>query len=678
VGNLKTRTDARNITTTYGYDALNRILQKSYSDGTPTANYQYDAAGAGYSWGHLTQVANGNSTTNYVSIDPLGRVTASNQQTAGQTYGFSYYYNRAGSLYFEYYPDGRGISTAYDGANRPYVVTSSAGAVYVRTASYWPHGAVEKVDYGNNVWRTYGFNSRLQVNGLWDAINDNPSYFLFLENPITYGTTNNNGNIQSLVLYASAPGQPGVLTSYTENFTYDALNRLSSASDSGGWSRSFAYDPFGNGWASAQNGIFNPVVPEWNLYNTKNQIGSSPYDAAGNMLALPFGMTYAYDAENRLKSETNTNGLSATYLYDGDGRRVQKALSNGQTTTYVYDAAGELSAEYLPASTWSKDYIFFGGQVLAIENAASSPCQTCYLSRDHLGSVRMVTDASANVISRHDYLPFGDEIPGGVAARNSQFGASDNATQRFTGKERDSETGLDYFGARYYAMGVERFMSPDWSERAEPIPYADVSNPQSLNLYAYVANNPLSRADLDGHNWWDKLKNLFGWAGCWCEGEKAESAALRNLWAEQRRQRQELAQWRIASKNPAYHLVMAMAMGPLGPEGEQLEEAAAETTAAEEAAEGEAGQMATAEARGYAELAENADASLKRLSKSEIDMLREAGEDAEQIKKDIVGTHGSRYDLFKDTKSGEIVVKAKDGSGEAQPTGLNIKELRKQ
>ena len=70
---------------------------------------------------------------------------------------------------------------------------------------------------------------------------------------------------------------------------------------------------------------------------------------------------------------------------------------------------------------------------------------------------------------------------------------------RSTGKERDTESGNDYFGARYYASSMGRFMSPDWSVKVEPVPYAKLDNPQSLNLYAYVLNNPLSRVDPDGH-----------------------------------------------------------------------------------------------------------------------------------------------------------------------------------
>ncbi|MBV9768363.1 MAG: hypothetical protein JOZ32_02225, partial [Bryobacterales bacterium] len=329
--------------------------------------------------------------------------------------------------------------------------------------------------FGNSIWRVFTYNSRLQPSGLWDAINNDSRYFLFLENPIAYGA-NNNGNIQSLILYASAPGQPGVLTSYTENFTYDNLNRLTSATDTGGWSRSFAYDQYGNGWVTAAPGMgYSLSTPNGNIFNGKNQIGTSPYDAAGNMLALPPGMTFAYDAENRQTSETNSSGLSATYAYDSDGKRVEKILSSGQKVLYVYDALGRLAAEY------------------DLQNPGTPPCATCYLTYDHLGSLRMVTDANANVVARHDYIPFGEEIPSGTAGRGSQFDGYDNVNQKFTGKERDTETSLDFFQARYYGPGMGRFMSVDPANAG-----AEPSDPESWNAYSYAGNNPLSRIDPDG------------------------------------------------------------------------------------------------------------------------------------------------------------------------------------
>ena len=83
----------------------------------------------------------------------------------------------------------------------------------------------------------------------------------------------------------------------------------------------------------------------------------------------------------------------------------------------------------------------------------------------------------------------------------------------FTGKERDADSGNDYFGARYFASTTGRFLSPDWSAKVEPVPYAKLDNPQSLNLYAYVGNNPLNRVDKDGHYE--------------CSGSKDQCAAIR-------------------------------------------------------------------------------------------------------------------------------------------------------
>jgi RHS repeat-associated protein len=109
----------------------------------------------------------------------------------------------------------------------------------------------------------------------------------------------------------------------------------------------------------------------------------------------------------------------------------------------------------------------------------------------------MMTDSSGTVISRHDFLPFGEEIPMGQAGTSPAFaGTTDGLTQKFTGKERDAESGLDYFGARYYGSALGRWTSPD------PL-YLEMhrlTDPQQLNLYSYVRNNPLSLTDPDGRD----------------------------------------------------------------------------------------------------------------------------------------------------------------------------------
>jgi RHS repeat-associated protein len=182
--------------------------------------------------------------------------------------------------------------------------------------------------------------------------------------------------------------------------------------------------------------------------------------------------TMGYDAESRMISWADSStGATVVLGYDGDGRRVTKTSSSG-TTVYVYDPAGNLAVEY-------------GGT----PPAASG---TLYLTQDHLGSTRLVTN-SAGCVGAHDYLPFGEEIPS-TFGRGSVpcYGQTDTAV-KFTGKERDAETGLDYFGARYFSGAQGRFTSPD-----APFNDQDPSNPQSWNLYSYGRNNPLAFIDPDG------------------------------------------------------------------------------------------------------------------------------------------------------------------------------------
>jgi RHS repeat-associated protein len=138
------------------------------------------------------------------------------------------------------------------------------------------------------------------------------------------------------------------------------------------------------------------------------------------------------------------------------------------------------------------------------------------LTADSLGTPRVITDATGNVLARHDYAPFGEELGynSSLNLRSTQQGyVVDNVRQKFTQKERDSETGLDYFGARYYSSAQGRFTSPDefsggpdelfdFTEDASANPtfYSDLRNPQSLNKFQYAYNNPLRYVDPDGHD----------------------------------------------------------------------------------------------------------------------------------------------------------------------------------
>jgi RHS repeat-associated protein len=132
---------------------------------------------------------------------------------------------------------------------------------------------------------------------------------------------------------------------------------------------------------------------------------------------------------------------------------------------------------------------------------------TEYLIHDHLGSTRLSMNNQGQVVRRYDFLPFGEEIVAGVGGRGADYEPSsylyptvpDDVLRKFTSKERDSETGLDFFGARYFSSAEGRFVSADWSAKPEPVPYANLEDPQTLNLFGYVRNNPMAREDADGH-----------------------------------------------------------------------------------------------------------------------------------------------------------------------------------
>jgi len=103
----------------------------------------------------------------------------------------------------------------------------------------------------------------------------------------------------------------------------------------------------------------------------------------------------------------------------------------------------------------------------------------------------MMDASNGNIVALHDYLPFGEEISGSPVRPSTLYGGTDNPRQKFTGKERDSETGLDFFGARYFSGPQGRFASPD----SGPYIWRD---PQTLNRYAYTRNNPLKFVDPTG------------------------------------------------------------------------------------------------------------------------------------------------------------------------------------
>jgi RHS repeat-associated protein len=389
----------------------------------------------------------------------------------------------------ETYPSLRVVTTTYDAANRPVTLSGTYGGHgtnYVTGTAYWANGGITALTRGNNLIYGESYNNREQLTGITEKHNSANVWSLGL-NWGNAGT--NNGTLQGATTVGSG-------LTFAQTFGYDNLNRLSAATEGSNWAQSYAYDAWGNVWMPASSlpaPVTGPSMPTANVYSASgpgnNRNVNSTYDAAGNLTV--FGaVSVSYDAENRQKAAGST-----IYLYDGLGQRLGKTTPGN--TAYVYDAFGWLAEGLTLGYPWQQDYIRFGGELLAVENntafTVQPPCATCYLSYDHLGSVRMVTDGSANVMAFHDYAPFGQEIPAGVGGRTALWGGSDSASERFTGQMRDTESGLDFFNARYLSSGVGRFMSADPGNAG-----AVGADPQTWNGYGYVRNTPGVLVDPSG------------------------------------------------------------------------------------------------------------------------------------------------------------------------------------
>ena len=230
-----------------------------------------------------------------------------------------------------------------------------------------------------------------------------------------------------------------------------------------GLNEAYSYDAFGN---LQQSGNYNFLQG----YTLSNQLSGWSYDASGNLLNNGLGANFTYDAENRISAVSgNTN------VYDSEGNRIEKAGSS--TTDYVYFGGKQLAR--LSGGQWT-DLIYGVGQMLAEVPGTQTGTPT-YRMLDHLGTAVGTLTSTGVLLSTADYAPFGELFAGGTID-----------PYRFTGKERDAESGNDYFGARYYVSSMGRFMSPDDGSDFDP------ESPQNWNLYSYVRNDPLSGVDENG------------------------------------------------------------------------------------------------------------------------------------------------------------------------------------
>ncbi len=234
-----------------------------------------------------------------------------------------------------------------------------------------------------------------------------------------------------------------IVTDVTYDYTYDELHRLLSETSDG-------------------------------AYPTVNYT----YNAIGNIMSKTYGAnSYAYTYDTTRKhavANINFNGNNYAYTYDGSGTRVKKAIQGGSTTWYI-------GSHYEKKDSTYTKYIFAGGTRIAKVTTSGYHI----LHSDHLGSSTVISDSSGAIAESTEYNPFG--------TTRTHSGAT-LTNYKYTDQERDPETGLYNYGARYYDPMIGRFISPDSIVQA---PF----NPQSLNRYSYCINNPLMYVDPSGNFW---------------------------------------------------------------------------------------------------------------------------------------------------------------------------------
>ena len=505
-GNVISFQDARGQTTTFEYDLLNRLVKQTDPLKLSTT-FTYDSRDNPLSQtdpkgqvitntydelSRLTQIATPDDTITY-AYDGVGNLLtgedtdsslaftydALNRPTIAQTRDVGY--QPAATLTNSYdavgnrrqLGDSEGGLTlfTYDRVSRLTQLITPAG--HSIDLSYDPAGRLKQTLFPNEVASDYQYDPQgrlasLSHTGPGDAILASFGY-----------TYNDVGNILSVA-------EP----TRTLEFVYDSLQRMTTGGTAAS-PETYEYDALGNRTTSSLS--INHVYDDANRL-LENDDFTYTYDANGNMAtktAKSDGAvtTYTFDAQNQLVMIAFPDGTTASYRYDGLGRRIEKNIS-GAITRYVYDGPAIL-LEYTGTNTVVARYSHGDriDQPLSMERRG----EAYFYHADHLGSIRKLTDSSGVVANSYDYDSYGklESIIEGVA---NPF--------TYTGRERDLESGLYFYRARYYDPETGRFISQD------PIGFSG----RDPNLFRYVRGNPANFIDPFGLFTFDDFLTGAGWA----------------------------------------------------------------------------------------------------------------------------------------------------------------------
>jgi RHS repeat-associated protein len=452
-------------TTTMTFDRLNRLTQRSYSDGTPTVTYAY------YPNGRLRAMDDGVGFTAYI-YDPAGRVTQSIGENDSRLR--QYTYDAAGNvltrnLNFVNY------SATYDDAGQVATVTDPTGS-YVM--GYDPIGNLTQVTYPGGVTQARAYDRAARLAGV---VNTGPT------GPIggfAY-TRDANGNPTAV----DVSGPAGVITTESMRHTYDNADRLTktcfttaatcTAANQSTWS----YDKVGNRLTEK---VGSAAVSTY-TYDVADQLTaiagpgamSFTYNANGDQLTAGPDV-FAYNTARQTTSAT-VGGVQTTFTYLGDGTRHRRTTA-GVVTTEEYDSMGGLGqvvSESSPAG--GRNYIYAPGGMLL--GTTSNSVYGAMLT-DGLGSVTNITTASGAVGATYRYNPYGT-----TRAATSVLPDFTSNTMRYTGQQLDP-TGNYNLRARHYNPGRGAFTQTD------PMPYGAGTAYESS--YVYGGARPTVMTDPGG------------------------------------------------------------------------------------------------------------------------------------------------------------------------------------
>ncbi len=334
-GNLTSKTDAKGITVAYTYDAANRLTRIHFPSDTDIV-YAYDSCVNGK--GRLCSMTDASGTTAY-EYSAKGQIKKETRAIDSIQYVTQYTYDQNGNLKTITYPSSRVIT--YTVSNDKVTAVLNNAANLATNINYKPFGGVSSLTYGNSIVGTIGYDNQYRVTSITAGT----------VMSLGYPTYDANGNIMAI--------NNALDPTKNKSFTYDALDRLSTATATGIWgSLAWTYDGVGN--RQTENGNSYTYVPSSNKLSGANGL-SYGFDNDGNT-TIEGARQYIYNQNQRL-IQVNNGSTIAYYTYNGNGQRVKKNV-NGVVTIFHYSLNGQIIAESDSAGTITAEYVYLNARPL--------------------------------------------------------------------------------------------------------------------------------------------------------------------------------------------------------------------------------------------------------------------------------------------------------------------------